>query len=248
VILLTVAIAPERIERGEHIAYSMCAACPTVDGEFPLNGGTNLLEDIPMPLGAATPPNLTPSDRIADWSDDELMRAIREGTNPSGHRLAVMSSQNFGLMAREDLESIIAYLRTQPEVEFTTKPKQSLTPLSMVFVTIGFFPLKPLVGAGFPTVAPVGPTVEYGEYLAGYIDCVLCHGEGLPGGTNPIGPPGPSLGHVAGWATEQFVTTLRTGVNPNGEALDPDEMPWEYFGRLNDEGLTAVYGYAKSVV
>ena len=40
---------------------------------------------------------------------------------------------------------------------------------------------------------------------------------------------------------------MRTGVNPAGTRLDPDEMPWEYFGRMDDEELTAVYLYLKGL-
>jgi hypothetical protein len=52
---------------------------------------------------------------------------------------------------------------------------------------------------------------------------------------------------VQGWTVEQFVTTLRTGVDPSGHALDNTQMPWETIGLLDDEELGALYAYLKAL-
>ena len=45
------------------------------------------------------------------------------------------------------------------------------------------------------------------------------------------------------WTRDQFVTTLRTGVNPAGRNLNPDQMPWKTIGKLEDVELSALYEY-----
>ena len=50
-----------------------------------------------------------------------------------------------------------------------------------------------------------------------------------------------------GWTPEQFVTTLHTGVDPSGHALDDKQMPWPFIGRLDDDELAALYAYLNNL-
>ena len=244
----TVESTPERVARGEHIARVLCSSCHSlVSGELPLSGGHDILGEVPIPLGVATPPNLTPGGRIDEWTDGELQRVIREGTYPNGHLMTIMGSQTFRVFSQEDLDSIISYLRSQPTVESTEEPKQVLTPIAMAMLTLGMLPVKPVPDPEVPPPVQRGPTVEYGGYIAGFVDCAICHGDDLSGGTDPILPMGPNLVTVQSWTAEEFITVMRTGVSPTLGPLDPDEMPWENFGLLDDDELTALYEYVKSV-
>ena len=244
----TVESTPERIARGEHIARVLCSSCHSlVSGELPMSGGKDILADTGIPLGVATPPNLTPGGRIDEWTDGELQRVIREGTYPNGHLMTIMGSQTFRIFSQEDLDSIISYLRSQPAVGSAEEPEQSLSPIAMAMLTLGALPIKPVPDPVVPAAVPRGPTAAYGGYLAGFIDCAVCHGEGLSGGTEPFLPLGPNLVTVKSWTAEQFIETMRTGVSPTLGPLDPDEMPWESFGLLEDDELTALYEYVKSV-
>jgi len=247
---VTVAGTPDQIARGEEIVRSVCAGChgEPPGYEPPLTGGPNLLADIPMPIGSATPPNLTPAGRIDEWTDGELQRAIREGTYPNGHLMPIMSSQTFRYFSQEDLDSIVAFLRSQPATEGSYEPDHQLTVLALAFATLGMLPLKDAPDSNVPPPAVAkGPTVEYGRYIVQYTDCALCHGETFEGGAGGLLPAGPSLRPAAQWTTSQFIQTLRTGVNPDGNELDPNEMPWEEFGRLDDESLTAIHSYLKGM-
>jgi len=84
--------------------------------------------------------------------------------------------------------------------------------------------------------------VEYGQYLLSYQDCRGCHGADLTGGTSQFIPKGPSLRLVKGWTQDQFLTTLRTGVDPSGHQLS-QVMPWRDLGKLDDDELGAIYKY-----
>ncbi|MCH8199032.1 MAG: c-type cytochrome [Chloroflexi bacterium] len=244
----TVASTPERVARGEHIARVLCSSCHSlVSGELPMSGGKDVLAEVDIPFGVATAPNLTPGGRIDEWSDGELQRVIREGTYPNGHLMTIMSSQTFRVFSQEDLDSIVSYLRSQPAVESAEEPKQSLTPLAMAMLTLGAVPVKPVPDPEVPPAVQRGPTAEYGGYIAGFIDCALCHGDDLSGGTEPFLPLGPNLVTVKSWTAEQFIDTMRTGVSPTRGPLDPDEMPWKSIGLLDDDELTALYEFIKSV-
>ncbi len=137
VVEIQVAGTAEQIERGQQIASWTCTGCHSVDKNLPLSGGEDIMADIPMPIGAATPANLTPAGRISEWSDGELQRAIREGTSPDGSLLTVMSANTFRYLSQEDLDAVVAYLRSQPAVETDIEQKNSLTFLSMVMQPIG---------------------------------------------------------------------------------------------------------------
>jgi hypothetical protein len=47
---------------------------------------------------------------------------------------------------------------------------------------------------------------------------------------------------VKGWKLEEFVATMRAGVDPSGHELSK-EMPWQSIGRMSDDELSAVYEY-----
>jgi mono/diheme cytochrome c family protein len=243
---VTVAITPELIAHGATIANAICSACHSLDGTLPLSGGDDIFADVPFPLGKGTPPNLTPVGRIADWSDGEIQRAIREGTNPDGHLMLVMATQNFRVFSQEDLDALVAYLRSQPPTTTEINQESSLTPLAMAMTALGMLPVKDVPDPEPPPPVEIGPTAEYGAYIAGFFDCALCHGDTYKGGTNKLAPVGPSLAGVKAWERDGFATAMRIGVTPFGEELSED-MPWEYIGRIDDEALTALYEFVKAI-
>ena len=57
-----------------------------------------------------------------------------------------------------------------------------------------------------------------------------------------LGPQGPDLNLVKEWKLEEFVATMRTGVDRSGHELSK-QMPWQSIGRMSDEELKAVYEY-----
>lgn len=245
---LSVPLTPENIARGEHLANSFCTSCHSPTNELPLIGGLDLAKDIPIPLGSFVSRNLTPGGPLKDYTDGEIFNVLRNGINPQGRVLVFMSTVRARNMSDEDTQAVIAYLRSQPAVDNPTLDPPDQPNLLAVFLSgAGMLPEGKPPTTGVITAPPKGPTVEYGEYIIGYQDCRDCHGEDLKGGKpGQLAPIGWNLEMVKNWTAEQFITTMRTGVDPNGYEIKP-VMPWQAIGRMDDIELTAMHAYLVSL-
>ena len=241
---LNVAGSPEQIERGRHLANSFCASCHSPTNELPLTGGVDLGKDFPMPLGIFVSANLTPAGSLQDWSDGEIFRAIRNGVDRDGRGPFAMSGARGRHLSDDDIKAVIAYLRSQPAVANETQnPLDQYNPLALMLVGGGVIPGPEPLTTEAIAMPPKGPTAEFGKYILSYQDCVLCHGADLSGGKpGQLAPIGPSLKALKGWTPEQFITTMRTGVTPDGHVLNR-QMPWQNIGRMDDEELSALYAH-----
>jgi mono/diheme cytochrome c family protein len=242
---LTVERTPESVARGEHLAASLCSGCHSVNGDIPLSGSDHSLgDDVGLPIGTLVAPNLTPGGPLKDVSDGVIWRIFRYGVHPDG-RMIFMPVSNFKNLSDEDVLSLIAYLRSQPAVQYES-PRTNLNLLAAALAGSGLFnfSIEPVTT---PVMAPPkGPTVEYGAYIVNYNDCHDCHGLQLDGHpTGPI-PPGPDLRAAGYWTVDQFIQALRTGVKPDGTPFK-STMPWKQIGRLDDIELTAVHAYLHSL-
>jgi mono/diheme cytochrome c family protein len=232
---------PEQIARGEKLAY-LCVGCHSSSGELPLDGG----EEFGIgPVGRLYPPNLTPGGEVAGWTDGEIIRAIRDGVHKDGRALLIMPSENYHQMSDADVLSLVAYLRSQPVIHRQV-PETQISLLGMILIGTGTFPTSAQQPTTERVIAPpAGSNLEYGEYLVDLSSCRDCHGEDLSGGTSefvPVGPPLPPI--LSRWSAEEFVRTMRTGVDPGGHRLNSDIMPWQdYSSAYSDEELQAIYTY-----
>ena len=237
---------PAQIERGQHLAGAFCVGCHSTTGDFPMTGGQDMGKDLPINLGSFVSVNLTPAGPLKDWTDGEIFRAIRDNVDKDGHRLGFMAGTNVRYLSDEDILAVIAYLRSQEPVENQTPlPPDRANLIGLIMSGAGLLPNPPLV-EGVITTPPKAETAEYGKFMTTFLDCTNCHGADLSGGTSPVAPKGPSLRVVKGWTKEDFIRTLRTGIDPSGHALAP-VMPWKPTGRLDDVELGALYEYLVSL-
>jgi mono/diheme cytochrome c family protein len=117
--------------------------------------------------------------------------------------------------------------------------------LTVVLIGAGVVEYEPKPVMEPVTAPPQVATAEYGRYMVSFSDCRDCHGQDLQGGKPPA-PVGPSLQVVKGWTQEQFVKTIRTGVDPSGHQLK-ETMPWKTYARMDDVELAAIYLYLKNL-
>ena len=133
-----VAGTPEQVERGKYLvsAFPGCAGCHSRNASAnpPILDG-NYIADL-KPLGDFYAPNLTPGGDLKNWSDGEIVRAIREGVDKSGRGLLVMPSPEYRQLSDDDVQSVVAYLRSQPAVQHD-QPAVSLGLLGTVLTGTG---------------------------------------------------------------------------------------------------------------
>jgi cytochrome c553 len=239
---LEIASTPTRIQRGQAIDDSFCSACHSKTGH--LTGDMDIGKDLPIPVGSFVSSNLTPAGQLSRWSNGEIFRAIRNGIDADGHWLTIMSYTNAGKLSDDDIQSVIAYLRSQPAAgTATANPPDQFNLLGVILLGAGMLPRGKPVFTGVITAPPKGPTVQYGEYISWYLDCRECHGADLTGGVpGQLGPMGPGLDFIREWRPAQFIATMRTGTDPSGHHLS-QQMPWGPIGKLDDEELAALYEY-----
>jgi mono/diheme cytochrome c family protein len=242
---IQVAGTTEQIQRGERLAY-ICVGCHGSNGDLPLSGG--MVFEL-GPLATLYAPNLTPGGELKDWSDGEIIRAIRDGVHRSGRALILMPSVTFHGMSDADVQSLVAYMRSEPAVE-NAVPEPDVKLLGGIMLGLNSVPTSVQPPTTGPVVAPpAGVTPEYGNYLTGVAGCRDCHGEDLMGGTSQFAPVGPPLPPVlSAWSAADFVKMIRTGTDPNGHTLDSQQMPYKDYDRaFSDEELEAIFTYASNL-
>jgi len=237
---VTVDGTPEQVARGEHVAAVLCASCHSPDGNLPLSGGKNLSDASGLPLGNIYGPNLTPATDIKDWSDADLFRAIRTGVDDEGRATAMTSLPALQILSDEDILAVIAYMRQAAPVENDT-PEFSPSILMALLAGAGQVPNN-VPETIMPVFAPEkAAAVEYGKYIAGYMDCQNCHGKNLDGTSKPPFPKGPDIRkYLSSMSKDEFISLVKTSAAVAG----PDEvMPWKFIGRMDEVELEALYLY-----
>jgi mono/diheme cytochrome c family protein len=229
----------EQVARGQYLAQILCASCHSPQNELPLSGGKNLSDDVGLPLGSLYASNLTPSGDLTNWTDGEILRALRWGQHRGGRALA-MPVKSTSQLSDADAQAIVAYLRSQPAVE-NKLPATSPSLLLGILIGANQFDLSAAPDTGGQSAPDRNVTAEYGQYLVNIADCKACHGEDLLGGKPPA-PQGPSLLLVKGWTQAQFVDAMRTGVLPDGDVME-EVMPWKTLAKMDDVDLAAMYAY-----
>jgi mono/diheme cytochrome c family protein len=253
------------VARGEYIVRTV-ASCGGCHGENhaddgPLSGGAEFKD---WRLGTARASNLTPDleTGIGSWSDAQIVRAIRDGSDKDGKLIApVMPYEWLHEMSNADAFAVARYLRSQPPVHNAVKQNPSIA----YRVGKAWF-IGPNTGE-IPGAPPRGVTPEYGGYLAQHVGlCADCHtprggltngpdrermfaGDAHPSEDFPANPsnltPDSATG-IGRWSEADFIRTIRTGVNPHGDSLNPF-MPWKQNRRMTDEDLQAIYRYLRSI-
>lgn len=259
----TTAFAEPTLERGAYLVEGPagCGNCHTPirpDGpDMTMNQAGRLVDETPEFTAIA--PNITPGGRVADWTDAEFVRAIREGITPGGTRVIgpPMPIALYRGLSDDDAMSIVMYLRTVPAVD--NDPGESVYNI----------PLPPAYGPPIDSVAhpEEGVSVEYGEYLAGAVShCIECHSPMGPMGPDWInqlgaggfefhGPwgvsessnltPHPEDG-IAHWSDEDLAQMITTGTRPDGTTMLPP-MGYGYFSRMTSDDLAAIILYLRQL-
>jgi len=241
---LKVDSTPEQIARGEYIANIGCVGCHGVDHALPLAGGWNMAADEGFGfMGQVSTENLTPGGKLAGYTDGEIFRAIRHGVDKDGNLLLFMSMLPYRELSDDDIEAVIAYLRSLPAETSPAPTGDKLNFLGIAIMGSGMFPM-PAPAADSIDAPPAGATPEYGKYVATFGECRGCHGPDVTGTpASSVAPAVPNPRPFVGTLTlEEFIQSFRTGIRPNGTAFSP-AMPWQFASHMTDDDLAALYAY-----
>lgn len=265
-----------RIERGRYLAnnVTVCIDChsqrdwtrfsgpihPATDG----GGGEVFGKDQGFP-GTIYASNLTPY-AMESWSDGDLYRAITAGVSKDGGALfPVMGYHRFGKMDKEDIYSIIAYIRTlsplikdvpSTDLDFPVNILNNLSPQLTLHEII---PSKT-------------DKVKYGAYLVNAAGCVDCHsqqnkgkivaGSEFAGGMEFVQPVGVirssnitphNENGIGNWSESFFVRKFKiyTDSNFTIPIIPKDKlnspMPWSMYAGMTEQDLQAIFAYLKSL-
>lgn len=120
----TEAMMGDKVKKGFYLAtIAHCMECHTPMGprgrEFVSKLGAGGFE-IPGPWGKSVSRNITSSKTkgIGAWTDDEIKRAMTQGIRKDGSKLLPpMGYEHYARMTPDDLDAVVAYLRTVPAKE-----------------------------------------------------------------------------------------------------------------------------------
>jgi len=267
-VAMTAPATPEAIERGRYLAnhVAACVAChspvqealsgePPVDGK--LGGGRDFGAEPGSPVHIRAR-NLTPDKAtgIGDWTDGEVVRAMREGVGKDGRTLfPMMPYQTYAkTLSDADALAVVAYLRTLKPVASDPGPTTVGFPISMFIRGLPQPVTSPTAGP-----PPVTDKLARGRWLLSTCSCNDCHDsvdshhEKLPGkalaggGAFPI--PGKGTVYAANitsdkatgigaYADEDVRRALVEGRGRSGKELLV--MPWYYYKGLTDEDREAL--------
>ncbi|MCC6132449.1 MAG: c-type cytochrome [Acidobacteria bacterium] len=256
---------PEAIERGRYLAHHVaaCMSCHSqVQEELPgdvvapgrFGSGRDFGADAGFP-GRVRAGNLTAAPQgLGNWSDGEILRAVREGISRDGRPLfPLMPYQAYARQLSDtDALAIVAYLRTLQPLTDTVAPSAIDFPASM------FIRLSPAPVESGASPLPAEPLAR-GRRLLDLMSCGDCHNafdarrQTIPGremsGGAEFQVPGKGKVYASnltpdketglGTATEEdLARALRSGTGHDGRILYA--MPWTAYAGLSDEDLRAV--------
>jgi mono/diheme cytochrome c family protein len=252
------------VKRGDYLVNGIltCGNCHTPKGptgdimEKAFSGGLRFDE----PPFDVTASNITPDKEtgIGTWSDTGIKNAIRHAVRPNGVKLAaIMPSDFYEILTENDLNAIVAYLRT-------VKPINNKVPDPIYKMQI---PRNIFPGGEKPfTEVMLGNRVKKGFYLATIAHCMECHTPMTPkgrdfvkdlgkGGFELKGPWGLSVSRnitasktkgIGRWTDAEIKRAITQGVSKDGSKLKPP-MGYHLYAQMTGADLDAVVAYLRTV-
>jgi hypothetical protein len=272
---IKVALTPQRIARGEYLAnhVTICVDChskrdwskfagPMVAGS--IGGGGEVFDERVGFPGSVHVPDITPY-KLKGWTDGEIFRAITCGVRKNGNAIfPLMPWPYYSKLCREDVYSLIAYLRTLKPIK-ADYPKSTLDfPLNILVHTM---PQK----AELSEMPSPADTLKYGEYMTRSSACIECHtrevkgqqvaGMQFAGGRefmingNTIRSANITQDKATGignWTEAEFLARFKAFSDPSKTIpVSPTDfqsiMPWYDYGSMKESDLKSIYAYLRTI-
>jgi len=207
-------------------------------------------------------PNITPHPSgTGDWSDGELVRAVREGINRDDKAMfPIMPYHLYRNLTGLDALAIVNWLRNLPAIEQEVRPREVNFPMN---VLVKRWP-RPV----YTITRPLNreDNVEFGSYLSHLARCNYCHtrrwGQGLEDSPNLMMAGGvkfmigkysvessnltPHEDGIKDWSREDFIRRFKSYKEFDSDAIN-SWMNWEAYSGMSEEDLGAIYDYLQTL-
>lgn len=255
------------VARGAYVfAAAGCASCHTAEeeGAQPLAGGRAL----PTPFGVFYTPNITPDPQygIGDWTEADLVRALRGGVSPEGEPYyPAFPYTSYTGMTATDIADLWAYLQSVPPAAVENRPHDLSWPFSWRFL------LPVWRWMNFERISPEAAAALEGEGRGAYLvealgHCAQCHTpRGLLGGLDEDlhlagaedGPGGEVVPNITpdeetgigDWSADDLAFFLELGMTPDGDFAGGEmaEVISGTTSRLTPDDRAAIVEYLRNV-
>ncbi len=201
-------------------------------------------------------PNITPDKDtgIGNWSDEEIIRAVRDGVGKNGRVLnPEMPSRYFHSLDDVELRSIVLYLRSIPPVNHRLPGSADYVPSNH----------PPTIAMDSIHLTKSSSSVKRGAKLVRLAGCETCHtprneagfipGLEFAGGNvfkhgdqvavaSDLTSNSSGIGH---YTEGQFLKVMKTG-RVGDRALN-SAMPWYFYRHMTDADLKAIFAYLQAL-
>jgi mono/diheme cytochrome c family protein len=257
------ALGDANLAEGKRMAQMTCGPCHYNSSTKSFTG-KRLLET-PGIVGKIYASNITQHKEvgIGSYTDAELAYLIRTGISRTGKLMPYMKRPN---LADEDLQNIIAYLRSDDPLVKPSPVREGrtkYTPLGKMGISMS----KPL---DFPKQGIAKPDAQLalGKYLVDNLGCYHCHSKSfaslnelnpekskgfMGGGNKMLDASGkkvttPNLtAHSSGlgnWNVQDFKRALTEGLAKDNSVIT---FPMPQYPELKQNEISAIFAYLQSV-
>jgi mono/diheme cytochrome c family protein len=263
---------PAALERGRDVFFATggCTCHTNYPGEgsdAPVLAGGRPMK---TPFGVFYSTNITsdPETGLGRWTDEDFIRAMREGLSPAGeHYFPVFPYPSFTGLRDADLRDLFIYLGSIPAVVRANRPPDAPFPFSWRRTLLGWKWMN-FESRRVRDDPERNAVWNRGNYLvSAAAHCGECHTKRtLTGGLDrsmwlagsqdgPEGELAPNITPhvetgVGQWSVRDLVWYLETGLKPDGDDTQGlmSEVIEHGYANLPREDLEAIATYLKSIV
>ena len=261
--------SPAAIEQGKKLATMLCASCHMDPTTGRLTG--KRMMDVPTEFGEIYAQNITQdkTNGIGNWTDGEIVFLLRTGIKKDGQYCPPYMAK-LPMMADEDINSIVAFLRSDDPIVAADSKVDSPCKPSLLTKFLCRVAFRPFDMPTDPIPRPdTNNLIELGRYLAHNLDCFSCHSADFK--SNNYLQPRQSVGYFGGgnklldekgrtkiapnltpdkdtgignWTQNDFIQAVKQGIKKGEQALTYPMMPYT---QLTDKETGAIFSYLQTI-